>query len=379
MRRDQLFVAFRAAAFACVAPAPAAPRRPPGEASLAAMRALDQRVAAIGHRLAVANLDLLRRRAPGCPASRSTISRNMARTSGRPRSRAFGLDAGPAVLALAAGGPAERAGLRADDILLAFDGRPAAARRRPAASGSFAQMERILAALDEAFADGRATIAVRRGGARLAIAVAAEQGCATRFQLIPGRSAQRPRRRPLRPGHHRASPNMSPTMASWRRCSPTNSPIMCSATGCGSTRRGVRRGFLGNFGRNARRIRETEIEADRLSVYLMERAGYDPQAAVRFWSRFGRRGLNFLGSPTHPNWRPRVRADRGRDRDDPRGAGGGQAPVPDFVTLPLPALTRIRSTGTSAPRPRGRSRSAGRWRRRRCRCRSGWRGRRYPR
>jgi hypothetical protein len=31
--------------------------------------------------------------------------------------------------------------------------------------------------------------------------------------------------------------------------------------------------FLGNFGRNARLIRETESEADRLSVYLLDRAG----------------------------------------------------------------------------------------------------------
>ena len=87
----------------------------------------------------------------------------------------------------------------------------------------------------------------------------------------------------------------------------------------------MRRGFLGNFGSNARRIRETEIEADRLSVYLMERAGYDPAAAVRFWSRFGRRGLNFLGSPTHPNWRRRIAVVRGGDRGDPRRARAARA------------------------------------------------------
>ena len=100
----------------------------------------------------------------------------------------------------------------------------------------------------------------------------------------------------------------------------------------------MQRGFLGNFGRNARRIRETEVEADRLSVYLLDRAGYDPDAAVRFWSRFGRRGLNFLGSPTHPQLaaagspcsRPRSRRSGGRARR---------------ASVPLPALRAAGAAG----------------------------------
>jgi predicted Zn-dependent protease len=100
---------------------------------------------------------------------------------------------------------------------------------------------------------------------------------------------------------------------------------------------GVQRGVFANFGSNARRIRETEIEADRLSVYLMEQAGYDPQGAVRFWSRFGRRGLNFLGSPTHPNWRLRVQSLETEIAKIRAARAAGRAPVPDFVALPHPA------------------------------------------
>ena len=186
-------------ALASLAPVSAAPV-PPAEDSLTAMRALDQRVATIGHRLAVAGLGLCADRAwlPGMVVH--DLSQYGAEF--RPAAiRAFGLDAGPGVLALAAGGPAERAGLRADDILLAFDGRPPPAGA-PGRAGSFEVMERILAALDEAFADGRATIEVRRAGAPLAISVIAEQGCATRFQLVPGPQPQRPRRRALRPAQH---------------------------------------------------------------------------------------------------------------------------------------------------------------------------------
>jgi peptidase M48-like protein/PDZ domain-containing protein len=304
---------------------------PPAEESLAAMRALDQRVATIGHRLAVASLALCAERAwlPGL----AVHDLSQYGVDFRPAAiRAFGLDAGPAVLALAAGGPAERAGLRADDILLAFDGRPPP-RGMPARGGSFELMERILAALDEAFADGRATIEVRRGAGRLAVQVAAEQGCATRFQLIPGRS--------LNARADGRYVQLSTAIAEYVADDGELAAVLAHEFAhnvLGHRVRldeaRVRRGFLGNFGRNARRIRETEIEADRLSVYLMERAGYDPQAAVRFWSRFGRRGLNFLGSPTHPNWRSRIQLIETEIAAIRRARAAGQEPVPGFAALP---------------------------------------------
>jgi predicted Zn-dependent protease len=39
----------------------------------------------------------------------------------------------------------------------------------------------------------------------------------------------------------------------------------------------------------AKLVRETEIEADRLAVWLLANAGYDPQAAIRMWTRLGKR------------------------------------------------------------------------------------------
>ncbi len=39
----------------------------------------------------------------------------------------------------------------------------------------------------------------------------------------------------------------------------------------------------------------------------MQGAGYDPQAAIRFWQRFGTRNGPVLIQPgTHPRWRDRV-------------------------------------------------------------------------
>jgi predicted Zn-dependent protease len=236
------------------------------------------------------------------------------------------------VLALVPGGPAERAGLRTDDILLAFDGRPVP-RAAPGRGGSFAQMTLILAALDEALADGQLVLAVQHGTERRTVTIAAERGCATRFQLIPG-------------GRMNAQADgiyvqVTTALAQYAEDEAELAAVLAHEFAHNMlghrlrlNQAGVQRGLLGNFGMNARRIRETEVEADRLSVYLMERAGYDPEAAVRFWSRFGRHGLNFLGSPTHPNWRLRIASFETEIARIRAARAAGRTPMPDFVTLP---------------------------------------------
>lgn len=66
---------------------------------------------------------------------------------------------------------------------------------------------------------------------------------------------------------------------------------------------GVRKGLLGEFGRNGRLNRQAEAEADRLSVYLLANAGIDPKAAPDLWySKLGRR-LSFA----HQSGRDRAR------------------------------------------------------------------------
>jgi len=70
---------------------------------------------------------------------------------------------------------------------------------------------------------------------------------------------------------------------------------------------GVDRGLFKELGRSARLFRQTEAEADRLSVWLLAGAGYDPEAAARFWRKFGgRKGRPLFPALTHPGWRDRV-------------------------------------------------------------------------
>lgn len=306
----------------------------PGDQSLLAMRALDQRVATIGHRLAVGGRDLCAAHAnlPGFALhdlSQYGADYRLA------ASRAFGLGAGPAVLALVPGAPAERAGLRLDDVLLSLDGRSLPSGD-PGRDRSFERMAQILDALDAAFADGGAVVEIQRSGARLSLSVGTEVGCASRFQLVPSRR--------LNAEADGRYVQVTTALAAYVADDAELAAVLAHEFAHNILGHRVRldaarvsRGFFGNFGRNARRIRETEVEADRFSVYLMERAGYDPGAAVRFFTRFGRRGLNFLGSPTHPNWRARIAQLEAETAAIRSARAAGRAPVPPVwgtVTFP---------------------------------------------
>ena len=266
----------------------------------------------------------------GCPASRFTTSRNMAPTSRPAAIRAFGFDAGPACWR------SRRAG-RPSGPACAWTTSCSASTARPPPRGAPAR-ERIVR--PDGADPRRARRGLRRrrgpsspsqrGGERLIVPVAGRAGLRQPLPADPGRAAATPGPTAATSRSRRRSPPMSPTTPSWRRCSRTNSPTTSSRHRVRLDAARVSRGFLGNFGRNARLIRETEVEADRLSVYLLERAGYDPAGG----------GPLLVALRAERAQLPRQR------RPIPIGAAGSQ-------------------------RSRRRSRrSAGRGRRGRCRCRT---------
>jgi hypothetical protein len=316
---------------ALLAPQGAAWGQAETQQSLVAMRALDQRVATIGHRLAVANVDLCAERMnlPGFAVHDLSQYGADFRAAAI---AAFGLDAGPGVLALVPGAPAERGGLRLDDVVLSVDGQGLAGAA-PRRSRTFDRMAEILDALEAAFADGSAAIEVRRAGASVPLRIASEQGCATRFQLIPSR-----RLNAQADGRY---VQITTAIASYVADDDELAAVIAHEFAhnvlghrARLDRQRVSRGFFANFGSNATRIRETETEADRFSAYLLERAGYDPAGAVRFWSRFGRRGLNFLGSPTHPNWQRRIALIEAEIAAIRAARAAGRTPVPPIGAPP---------------------------------------------
>jgi predicted Zn-dependent protease len=99
----------------------------------------------------------------------------------------------------------------------------------------------------------------------------------------------------------------------------------------------IQRGLAQNFGRNARLTRATEEEADRLSVWLMADAGYDPAAAARFWTNFGKRhGGGIFAAPTHPRWQDRVRSVTEEAAAMQRLRAADPLAIPPLVASPPP-------------------------------------------
>lgn len=68
----------------------------------------------------------------------------------------------------------------------------------------------------------------------------------------------------------------------------------------------VKRGLGRMFGKSKRLIRQTEVEADKLALWLMVNADYKPEAALNFIERFGRKyGHGFFADGTHYRWKKR--------------------------------------------------------------------------
>ncbi len=68
------------------------------------------------------------------------------------------------------------------------------------------------------------------------------------------------------------------------------------------------RARLDSEGRAWSKVKVTEREADRLSVWLLANAGYEPEAALRFFARWGpMTDLGPFSTPDHDRWKTRVK------------------------------------------------------------------------
>ncbi len=277
--RPRVRAALATAILSLTLPAGAPPPDPSLAATLEALRSEDARLAAIGYRLLTADAPLCREVQPEMGWALQALDQFDAPSRAAAKI-AFGFESAVAVEAVVPDGPAARAGLVANDSLLSVAGAPLP----PGQAGAKAvvstrnAVEARLAALPPA---APVTIVLRHDGRDRAATVRPVPGCRSGIELVvdDGWLADSDGTR-IRVGSR------------WlERFSDTEVAVIVahelSHTILNHQQRlraaGVSRGLLAEVGRNARLFRETEDDADQLSVSLLYNAGYDPTAAERFW------------------------------------------------------------------------------------------------
>jgi hypothetical protein len=302
---------------------------------LAGLHLQDQAVERVGFRLAVANADLCR--SGGADAGFQVHTLEQYGPAYRPAAeRLFRLGDSPGVLAVAPGSPAEAAGLREGDAILAVNAMPTPGPTRLSGRSDFRRTAVVQKLVREALKAPAMQLSVRRGEDRLELTLRRVPACPTLFQVLPDAQLK---------GEADGDYVQVSSELAWLASSDDELAALLghelAHNVLGHRQRldalHVDRGLLADFGRNAGAIRETEREADRLAVYLLARAGYAPDKALGFWMRAQGAMHSPIRDPTHPSWAERlslVEAEAGRIRD--AGVPAQDVPLPADLEAELP-------------------------------------------
>ncbi|ASK88761.1 M48 family metallopeptidase [Sphingorhabdus sp. SMR4y] len=276
--------------------------------ALKGLQLLDQRMNAIGYRLTTANAAFCDPKA----ASSGLLLNDVAQYADQETARfALGFDAPIGITAVAPDSPAEAAKLSPGNSLLAINNiaiediatdEPESEDQPPA----YRRIDTINRTLQQQLAAGTVQLTIAEGGISKTVPVEAVQTCPGQFQVrvSADRSATADGK----------LVSVSSRLAEYFLSDDEFAAVVAHELAHNLLKhrdrldaQNVNRGFFGQLGKSAGRIRETEIEADRLSVWLMANAGYDPQAAIRFWTRYGKEhGKGIFSASTHYRWKKRV-------------------------------------------------------------------------
>ncbi len=277
--------------------------------ALKGLQLLDQRINAIGYRLVEANTPFC----TGTVAQTGALLHDVNQYPDHSVARfALGFDGPVAVNAVAPDSPAAAAGLMPGDDILAINGMkvddipldsPEIVQELP----GYRRLAAVNATLDQALAGGDVRLEILRGGEQVQLILQARPACPSRFQITvdDDRGASADGR----------IVSVTSRLAEYFLSDDEFAAVVAHELAHNLLKhrdrldaQKVNRGFFGQFGKSASRIREAEIEADRLSVWLMANAGYDPQAAIRFWTRYGKEhGKGIFSASTHYRWKKRVK------------------------------------------------------------------------
>lgn len=292
---------------AVLALCPALPARADAGSDASTFRALrdvDARMAAIAYRLTTSNAALCGDLAPTPGWALHALGQYDPPLRETAR-QVFGFEAPIAVEAVVPGSPAAAAGIAAGDSVVAVDGEaldaPVAAQASSA--GRDAAIDRIAALPPRR----PLTVRLLRDGRQRTVTLAPSPGCRSAFEVLlgpamtasaDGRIVQIGVRFFARYTDEEVAVVVAHELAH---------NILHHARRLDAA--GVKRGLLSEIGRNGRLFRLTEDQADLLGMYLLRNAGWDPQAAVRFWRDHGGDvDGGIFRSRTHPSSAARAKA-----------------------------------------------------------------------
>ncbi|MCW1382116.1 hypothetical protein OLX02_04720 [Novosphingobium sp. KCTC 2891] len=256
---------------------------------LDALQQADAAVQSVGWKLARANARFCTRTAPGIG-----LLLQDARTFDDPAAARtlYGLKGDIAVGAVARDGTAAKAGLDANDTVIAVAGRPVSAVAVPA-QGSWDRVFALQGLLENTVATTGSVTLTLAGGRE--VTVAGESACHVRFLLDDGEGNASANRDDVRIGRrlydatHGDETLLAALIAHELAHAALDHPAAIDAA----------RNRLAT-------VRETEREADRLAVWLLANAGYAPESEVRLMETVIARQQSFLAPPTHGGWRTRA-------------------------------------------------------------------------
>ncbi|WP_420479183.1 M48 family metalloprotease [Brevundimonas sp. FT23028] len=260
------------------------PAAPPA-ARLDALNAADARVAEVSWTLARSNADL-------CPVNRFRTGWSLQSASQygdalRPVAEArYGLEGDlPGILAAPAGSPAAAAGLAPGDLILAVEGRPLD-RGDVGAASAYDGLDANTALLDAAAAGGGPLdLSVRRAGVVRRVVVQPVAACAypTQIELTGSFRSHTDGRHIFisdRMVEAAAGPDQLAFILAHELAHAVlehrTQPDVTGPRGAGNAALTLRRGLS----------LSAEADADRLGLYLLARAGFDPYQAVAFLPRY---------------------------------------------------------------------------------------------
>ena len=255
--------------------------------SLMRLRGEDARVANIAWRLQTANAAI-------CTNNANLIGLSVQSLSQYPKNQRaaakaqLGLNRNVAIAAIVPDSPAARVGLAVGDAILAIND-----SQTPVVldEDGYAPVGKVEDMLDAAMAQPSVKLRVARAGTARDVTLTGQSGCASRVQIIAGKS--------INAGADGRYVQINARMIEFVASDDELAVIM----GHELAHNVLRHIALKTPSQQA------EYEADRLGVWLVARAGYDVDAVVPFWTRFEKRtNAGIFADGTHPSPKKRVAA-----------------------------------------------------------------------